>query len=117
MSIRHLLAIAVLVVVSAGCGGGRASDKPGAPMTVPDVLRSRPAGVVEVRGNVIVHPDGSARLCEGLAGSYPPQCAGKSVALTGLDPRVLEHPDSAGGVTWGKATVHGRLEGDVFKLA
>ena len=43
--------------------------------------------------------------------------AGKSVVVTGLDLRVLEHPDSAGGVTWGKATVHGRLEGDVFKLA
>ena len=86
-------------------------------MTVPDVLRTRPAGVVGVRGNVIVHPDGSARLCEGLAGSYPPQCGGKSVAVTGLDLRVLEHPDTAAGVTWGQATLHGRLEGDVFKLA
>jgi hypothetical protein len=114
---RAIVAVAFIVIAAAGCGAAESEDTGSATWTIADMLRQRPSGVVEVRGNVIVHPDRSARLCEGLAGSYPPQCGGKSVAVAGLDPRSLEHPDSASNVTWGKATLRGRLEGDVFKLS
>jgi hypothetical protein len=107
------IAVASLVVAFAACGGGSASS---GPTTVAEALRARPAGVIDVRGHVIVDPDGHARLCEGLAGSYPPQCGGPSVAVAGLDPRVLEHPETASGVTWGEATLRGRLDGDVLRL-
>ena len=114
---RSVVAITILVA-AAGCGGDAASDDgPSAPLTVPQALQTRPTQVIEVRGIVIATADGSARLCEGLAGSYPPQCAGKSVAVEGLDPQILERSDTAEGVTWGTATLRGRLHGDVFKLS
>lgn len=114
---RIILLVTVLVVAAAGCSDAAAPhSEDSTPLSVRDALRTRPSGVIEVRGNVIVHPDGSARLCEGLAGSYPPQCGGESVAIAGFDPRVLEHPDSAGGVTWGQALLRGQLDGDVFRL-
>ena len=107
------IAITSLAVAWAACGGGAAS---GGLTTVAEALRARPAGVIDVRGHVIVDPDGHARLCEGLAGSYPPQCGEPSVATLSLDPRVLGHRSAAGGVTWGEATLRGRLDGDVLRL-
>jgi hypothetical protein len=108
-----ITSLAVACAACAACGGGAASA---GPATVAEALRARPAGVIDVRGHVIVDPNGNARLCEGLAGSYPPQCGEPSVAVTGLDPRVLEHPETASGVTWGEATLRGRLDGDVLRL-
>jgi len=116
VSHRSLAAIAFLVLAAAGCGGGAPEHGGSTPLSVAEALRTRPTGVIAVRGNAIVHPDGSARLCEGLAGSYPPQCGGKSVAVAGLDPGALEHPETAGGITWGEATLRGRLSGDVLTL-
>jgi hypothetical protein len=107
------IAITSLAVACAACGGGAASA---GLTTVAEPLRARPAGVIDVRGHVIVDPDGNARLCEGLAGSYPPQCGEPSVAVAGLDPRVLEHRSATGGVTWCEATLRGRLDGDVLRL-
>jgi hypothetical protein len=113
--------VALAFVVAAGCGGGGAGSSDdvtrSGPLTVSDALRTRPAGVIAVRGAVLAHPDGSARLCEGLAGSYPPQCGGRSIEIRGLALDVLEYPDSAGGVTWGTATLRGRLDGDVLTLS
>jgi hypothetical protein len=116
---RSIIAVTFALVTAAGCGGGGAAlhGDDSSPLSVADALRTRPAGIFEVRGDVVAHPDGSARLCEGLAGSFPPQCAGQSILVVGLDLDALEHADSANGVTWGMATLRGKLEGHVLKLA
>jgi len=77
-----------------------------------------PAGgdPVAVRAYVIVAPDGSARLCDALAESSPPQCGGASLALTGLPDGFLTGLRSAQGVRWTDAPLQliGRVRGDEF---
>jgi hypothetical protein len=116
---RSIIAVAFVLVTAAGCGGGDAASRGenSSPLSVTDALRARPSGIIEVRGDVVAHPDGSARLCEGLAGSFPPQCGGQSIEVAGLDLDILESADSANGVTWGPATLRGRLDGDVLRPA
>lgn len=80
-------------------------------------IPSAPAGeLLAVRAYVVVAPDGSARLCDALAESHPPQCAGASMALTGLPDGFLTGLRTAEGVGWTDAPVQlmGRVRGDVF---
>jgi len=107
---RHLLvAAAVLVAVTAGCGSTPSGDQPqpSGVLSVPQA-RSVEGTVISVRGIVLIGRDGTVRLCEGLSGSYPPQCGGASLVLRGLDEAELPGRETAGGVTWGgPVTVHG----------
>ena len=72
--------------------------------------------ILAVRAYVIVAPDGSARLCDALAESRPPQCGGASLALTGLPHGFLTGLRSAQGVRWTDAPLQliGRVRGDEF---
>ena len=137
-----LVAALVAVPALAGCGddedgaaatpatatvsSGTAGDQPspaagimlaGSGLSVAEVL-ARPAGddVVAVRAYAIVAADGSARLCDVLRESSPPQCGGASMELTGLPEGFLTGLSEAQGVHWTDqpAQLLGRVRGDVF---
>jgi hypothetical protein len=86
-------------------------------LTVSEALDLRDAAEVSVRGYVLTRPDGTARLCTGMAGSYPPQCGEPSLQLTGLDATQLPDYDPESGVRWsGETTMAGVLHGNVLDL-
>lgn len=86
-------------------------------MTVPEALDLRDTAEVTVRGYVLARPDGTARLCTGMSGSFPPQCGEPSLQLTGLDATQLPDHDPTSGVRWsGETTVAGVLHGNVLDL-
>ena len=58
------------------------------------------------------------RFCSVLAESYPPQCAGESLRIEGLDLSQLEDLQEAGGVTWSNQTqLLGELDGETLKVS
>lgn len=80
-------------------------------------IPSAPAGeLLAVRAYVVIAPDGSARLCDALAESHPPQCGAASIALTGLPDGFLTGLRTAQGVRWTDAPVQllGRVRDDAF---
>ena len=72
--------------------------------------------LVVVRAHVIVAADGTARLCDALRESLPPQCGGASMALENLPQGFLTGLSEAQGVHWTEqpAQLVGRVRGDVF---
>lgn len=98
-------------------GGGAAGIMlPDGGLSVAEIP-SAPAGeLLAVRAYVVTAPDGSARLCDALAESHPPQCGGASIALTGLPDGFLTGLRAAEGVGWTDAPVQllGRVRDDVF---
>ena len=80
-------------------GGGSAGLLVGGGLTVSDALATDATGIIAVKGFLFVDDDG-ARLCELFAESFPPQCGGSSIAVTGYD-EVLSVPlTTAQGVSW-----------------
>ncbi|MDR9450785.1 MAG: hypothetical protein RI637_06145 [Acidimicrobiia bacterium] len=68
-------------------------------LTVSEALESDATGVIAVRGFLVADQTG-ARLCEVLAESYPPQCGGAGLPVSGYE-EILDVPTStAQGVTW-----------------
>ena len=68
-------------------------------LSVADALATDATGVIAVKGFLMVDDQG-ARLCELLAESYPPQCGGASIPVTGYE-EVLSAPlSSTQGVSW-----------------
>jgi hypothetical protein len=108
----------LVLVVLAACGGDDASREGRARvLSVAEALDRRPPGTIAVRGYVLVDPDGTARLCEGLAGSYPPQCGGARLRVDGLAPDTLHGRSESGGVVWtGATTLRGTLDADRLVL-
>lgn len=86
---------------------GDIADEPLAPspalvdggLTVSEALATDAEGTIAVQGFVIV-ADGTSLLCDSLAESFPPQCGGDSIEITGFE-QALEAPiTSAQGVSW-----------------
>ncbi len=104
---------------TAGDGGGAAGIMlADSGMSVAEMQALAPGGdPVAVRAYVIVAADGSARLCDALAESSPPQCGGASMALTNLPDGFLTGLSAAQGVRWTDlpAQLIGRVRGDVFE--
>ncbi len=81
-------------------------------LSVAEALETDATGVIAIRG-FIVADAGSARLCELLAESLPPQCGGASIVLAGFTADGLaELPDdealgleTAQGITWTNQSV------------
>ncbi len=55
--------------------------------------------LVTVTGALFVDPDGTVRLCDAMAESFPPQCAGDRIAVRGLALDALQLQE-ANGVRW-----------------
>jgi hypothetical protein len=123
---RKSIAIGLLVVagcVVTACAANQESAGQPAPATtvkvptVSEALSSNDPAEVSVRGYVLARPDGTAWLCTGMAGSFPPQCGEPSLELTGLDATQLPDHDPASGVRWsGETTVAGVLRENVLEL-
>lgn len=73
-------------------------------LTVSDALAGGVTGVIAVKGYLL--DDGSGwRLCEVLAESFPPQCGGESLGITGHEEMVDVPMLNEQGVTWTDAMV------------
>lgn len=91
-----LLAAAAL----AGCGGDdESSGSADRAISIEEALENDSGEPVRVTGNLLVL-GGEARLCSALAESFPPQCGGASLAVTGLEPEGLEDLQVEGDVMW-----------------
>jgi hypothetical protein len=94
----------VLVVADGGAGG------PG--LSVGDALGHRAADdLVHVTGALFIAADGTVRLCDAIAESFPPQCGGARIDVRGLDPGEIEGLEEANGVRWAESvTLFGSVE-------
>lgn len=76
-----------------------AVDGPG--ISVPEAIASAgTVGEVLVNGNLFIDPDGTVRLCDAIAESFPPQCAGERLEVRGLDLDSVPDLQEASGVRW-----------------
>jgi hypothetical protein len=85
-------------------------------LSVTEVLAYRGDKPLAVRAYLLLEDGGSARLCDALAESFPPQCGGDSIAVTGLPPELVEGLRADSGVRWSEQPVQliGNVRGDVF---
>jgi hypothetical protein len=102
-------------------GGGLAgpADVPiamGPGISVADVSGAPAGEVLLVNGSLVVGPDGELRLWEALTESDPPQGAGDSLLVTGLDESAIDWTE-AGGVRWdADVQLLGRVEDGVLVI-
>ncbi len=119
-----LLAIMTIAsVVAAACGDdGDLASGPvsgvGPGISVGEALTSNLTGPLLINGQLHVE-NGRTRLCEALAESFPPQCAGRFLVVQGLDLTTIDGLTSEGSVTWSDQTVQvlGTVEGEVLTVA
>jgi hypothetical protein len=92
--------LVALALTTAACGddGGSGPDSTALPLSVEGLLEAEPQGEVLVVGFVVADSGGS-RLCSALAESFPPQCGGSAVKITGLDALDIQF-EEAQGVRW-----------------
>jgi hypothetical protein len=86
--------------------GGEPTDLPPAgddeeplPTTIRVAAAADADGPVAVAGFIVATGD-DLRLCEALAESFPPQCGGSSIPISGLDQVDPNDLQSEGDVTW-----------------
>ena len=125
---RATLAVALLSLLLAACGG-IGEDPPasagGGPvlviadgpitepgMSVADALGHRATDdLVTVSGALFVDADGTVRLCDAIAESFPPQCGGERIVVQGLDLDAVAGLQTEGGVSWAEGvTLFGSVE-------
>ena len=68
-------------------------------LSVSEALTTGATGVIAVQGFLVDDGTG-ARLCEALAESYPPQCGGASILVTGYEDVITVPLGTEQGVTW-----------------
>jgi len=126
---RTLLAMSILAAILAGCADPVASpasdpaagdpvlviadgaiSEPG--MSVADALGHRATDdLVTVSGALFVDPDGTVRLCDAIAESFPPQCGGERIVVEGLDLDMIANMQTEGDVSWAEGvTLFGSVE-------
>jgi len=111
-------------VVAAACGDD--DDDPvsgptigvGPGLSIGEALTSNLTGPLLINGLLHVQ-NGQVRLCESLAESFPPQCAGRFLVVEGLDLTTMDGLTSEGSVTWSDQPeqVLGTVEGEVLTVA
>jgi hypothetical protein len=107
-----LLATLLAAAVLAGCGGDDAADDTagssvpqtsgiaaGPALSIDDVLAADSDEPLLVAGNLLALGD-EVRLCSALAESFPPQCAGASLHVDGLDLAEVDGLITEGDVSW-----------------
>ncbi len=124
---KILLLMAVVTissVVAAACGDndddlGSGPISGGGPgISIGEALTSNLDGPLLVNGLLHAQND-KVRLCETLAESFPPQCAGRSLVVQGLDLTTVDGLASEGSVTWSDQPVQvlGTVEAEVLTVA
>lgn len=127
----RLTALVVVALVLAGCGTVLPSSPAGPPsgearlvivdgepgdagISVTEALGHGPTDdIVAVTGALFVDGDGTVRLCEAIAESFPPQCGGASLVVDGLDLATVQL-QQANGVRWADSvTLLGSVEAPV----
>jgi Intracellular proteinase inhibitor len=125
MTRRLIVGFFVVSLLIVGCSGGdeqtnESSTLPAGESVDPSDVGDLEDGTPVITQGVLVI-DGEARLCEALAESFPPQCAGGSVALNDLEEGSVVGletvPDA--GVTWTNypLTVSGTVDGGALSEA
>lgn len=75
-----------------------------APITVQQLLERSADTPIAVQG--FLYADGtSVRLCDAVLESYPPQCGGAAVELSGLDVSTVDGTTTEGSITWREGAV------------
>jgi hypothetical protein len=129
LTARSLVTVALLSLLVACGGAGDRSTPPsvaGEPVLViadgdPDVgsglsvaqaLTHRATDdLVTVSGALFVDPDGTVRLCDAIAESFPPQCGGDRLIVQGLDLDAIAGLQTEGDVSWAEGvTLFGSVE-------
>ena len=119
-----LAVVAIASVVAAACGDDD-DDLVSSPISgvgpgisIGEALTSDITDSLLVNGHLHVQND-QTRLCEVLAESFPPQCAGKFLVVKGLDLTTIDGLMSEGSVTWSEQPVQvlGTVEGEVLTVA
>ena len=118
----------VLLLVLAACGGASATPTPpdaanpvlviadgganGDGISVPDALGHQATDdLVLVTGALFVDADGSVRLCDAIAESFPPQCGGERIEVRGIDLATIDGLQDGNGVQWAESvTLFGSVE-------
>jgi len=95
----------VLVIADGDAGDG-------AGLSVADALTHGPTDdLVTVSGALFVDPDGTVHLCDAIAESFPPQCGGQRIEVTGLDLADVAELQEEDGVRWAESvTLFGSVE-------
>ncbi len=120
-------------ILAIGCGGDNADSNPdegtslgggGPGISVSDAIDSDLDGPLLVNDFLVIQggePDDpeEVRICENLAESFPPQCAGRNLVVEGLDLNSIEGLMSEGPVSWTKGLVQvlGTIEGEVLTVS
>jgi hypothetical protein len=67
--------------------------------------------LVSVAGSLFVDPDGTVRLCDAIAESFPPQCGGDRIVVQGLNLDDIGNLQTEGEVSWAEGvTLFGSVE-------
>ena len=87
-------------------------------ISIGEALTSNLTGPLLVNGQLHVE-NGRARLCEVLAESFPPRCAGKYLVVEGLDLLTIGGLKTEGSVTWSGQPVQvlGTVVGEVLTVS
>ncbi len=84
-----------------------AEGEPSGPgMSVSEALTHGPTDdLVTVTGALFVNADGTVLLCDAIAESFPPQCAGDRIAVEGLLTSDVPDLQEESGVRWAEGVV------------
>ncbi len=119
-----LLAVVTIASVAAAACGDDDGDLDSGPLSgvgpgisIGQVFTLNLKGALLINGLLHVQND-QVRLCETLAESFPPQCGGKSLVVTGLDLTTMGGLSSSGSVTWSDQPVQvlGTVEGEILTV-
>jgi hypothetical protein len=107
---------AVVTTSAPATGGAGATMLPNSGMTVAEARAQKGPEPIVIRAALIVAADGSARLCDLVAQSLPPQCGRPSIAVSGLPPELIDGLSEASGVRFSAGPVQlvGTIRDDVF---
>ncbi len=94
----------VLVIADGGGDGGGIS--------VADALGHQATDdLLSVNGALFVDADGTVRLCDAIAESFPPQCGGERIEVEGLDLAAVDDLQEEGEARWAESvTLFGSVE-------
>jgi hypothetical protein len=123
---RSLLVATALVSILAACTEPAAAPSSGGEpvlliadggisepgMSVAQALGHRTTDdLVTVTGALFVDPDGTVRLCDAIAESFPPQCGGDRILVQGLDLDAVASLQTEGDVSWAEGvTLFGSVD-------